>query len=678
MVVAMLLAGGVALALPSETADQTLMVNGPVRAIEQIGNNVWVGGNFTQVQQRNGTVVDNVSNVAVFDSATGQYVDIAPMLGAGSTTTNVRDIDVYGNEVVIGGDFPGPSSTQRNLMMVDGATGGNIRWYNSAKLQSVLAAPDLGRIYGGGVSLSAFDVNASKPLWSRAQTFVDQSLHSHNPPAGYKDLERDGSTIWAACVCDDLSVSPSRALALLKLNTEGERDAIWKADVTATDIMGISVAQSADRLYLGAGGTDYVAAFSKADGSRLWKMDTSGSTQVVEVMDGQLVIGGHFVEVADQAADNCGFRSPNPATLDPNNQCQRMDGLASYSLGGALEPNWNPALEGNYLLAWALHVDGTRLHVGGEFLTVSGVKQTNYARLSTPPDTTPPTVSGVAPVGGQTEVAVDAYVETTFSETMDETSVESPANFTLTKDSDGSSVTASVAYDPSTKKATLNPDAPLDPQSSYTATIKGGTGGVKDSSGNLLANDEVWSFTTTLPCTISGNSNAETIMGTPGDDVICAGAGNDTVKALEGNDTIKGEGGADQLHGGVGNDHLNGGSGTDTANFDGSLVAVSASLAGGTATGEGSDTLSEVENVIGSNQADMLTGSAANNTLNGGAGGADSIVGLGGADTLKGVAGNDTLDSRDGVGGNDTVDGGAGTDTCMKDAVEKSIISCEQ
>ncbi len=313
----------------------------------------------------------------------------------------------------------------------------------------------------------------------------------------------------------------------------------------------------------------------------MWKMDTSGSTQVVEVMDGQLVIGGHFVEVADQAADNCGFRSPNPATLDPNNQCQRRDGLAAYSLGGALEPDWNPALEGNYLLAWALHVDGTRLHVGGEFLTVSGVKQTNYARLSTPPDTTPPTVSGVAPADGQTEVALDAYVETTFSETMDETSVESPANFTLTKDSDGSSVTASVAYDPSTKKATLNPDAPLDPQSAYTATIKGGAGGVKDSSGNLLANDEVWSFTTTLPCTISGNSNAETIMGTPGDDVICAGAGNDTVKALEGNDTIKGEGGADQLYGGVGNDHLNGGSGTDTANFDGSLVAVSASLAGG-------------------------------------------------------------------------------------------------
>jgi hypothetical protein len=388
MAAAVLFASGVALALPSETPDQTLMVNGPVRTIEQVGNNVWVGGNFTQVQQRNGTVVANVKNVAVFDSATGDLVrdahnnPIAPKLGAGSTTTIVRDIDVYGDDVVIGGDFPGPTSTQRNLVVVDGTTGGLVRWYNSPKLYSVLAAPDLARIYGGGVSLSAFEVATGKLLWSRAKTFVDQSIHSHNPPVGYKDLERDGSTIWAACVCDDLSVSPSKAWALLKLSTEGERDASWVANVGSPDLMGISVTQAGGSLYLGTGGSDWVAAFSKADGSLLWKKDTSGSTQVVEVMEGQLVIGGHFWEVADQAGDRCGFRSSDPKTLDPFGECQSRKGLAAYSLGGALEPNWDPVYAGQYMLVWALHVDGTNLHTGGEFLKVNGVKQTYYARLS--------------------------------------------------------------------------------------------------------------------------------------------------------------------------------------------------------------------------------------------------------------------------------------------------------
>jgi hypothetical protein len=391
VVVAVLLAGGVALALPSETPDQTLMVNGPVRTIEQVGNYLWVGGKFTQVQQRNGTKVADVSNVAVFDLTTDQYVDIAPMLGAGSSTTNVRDIDVFGTNVVIGGDFPGPTTTQKNLVVVDGTTGELVRWYNSAKLQSVLAAPDLGRIYGGGVYLSAFDVTTGKLLWSRAQTFVDQSIHSHNPPVGYKDLERDGSTIWAACVCDNVSVSPSRALALIKLSTEGVHDTSWVANVVATDIMGISVAQTSDKLYLGVGGTDYIAEFSKADGRRVWKRDTSGSTQVVEVMDGQLVIGGHFVEVADDGTptdttpyrdDFCGARSPDPATLDPNNECQTRKGIAAYSFGGALEPDWDPVYAGRYNLVWALHVEGTRLHTGGEFLSVNGITQHNYARLS--------------------------------------------------------------------------------------------------------------------------------------------------------------------------------------------------------------------------------------------------------------------------------------------------------
>ena len=688
MAVAMLLASGIALALPSETPDQTLMVNGPVRTIEQVGNNIWVGGDFTQVQQRNGTVVANVSNVAVFDSTTGDLVrdthdnPIAPMLGAGSTTSIVRDIDVYGEDVVIGGDFAGPSGTQRNLVMVDGNTGGLLSWYNSAKLQSVLAAPDLGRIYGGGQSLSAFEVATGKLLWSRAKTFVDQSIHSHNPPAGYKDLERDGSTIWGACVCDDLSVSPSKAWALVKLSTEGERDPSWVADVRSTDLMGISVTQTADKLFLGTGGSDWVAAFSKANGSRIWKMDTSGSTQVVDKMDGQLVIGGHFVKVADDGTptdttpgdDNCGFRSPDPNTLDPNKQCQDRKGLAAYSFDGKLEPNWDPMYEGKYALVWALHVDGTNLHTGGEFLTVNGVKQTYYARLSTPPDTTAPTISSVAPTDGLTEVALEQRVVAAFSESLDPSTLTS-TNFTLSEPY-GTPVPASVSYDPATKAATLNPDAPLNPQSTYTATIKGGPDGVKDSAGNALANDKIWSFTTTLPCTISGTGANNTITGTSGDDVICAGAGNDTIQALEGNDTIKGEGGADQLYGGLGNDHLNGGAGTDTANFSGSLAAIVASLEAGTATGEGSDTFSEVENLTGSNQLDELTGSAANNTLNGG-GGNDNIVGLGGADTLKGVGGNDTLDSQDGVEGNDAVDGGSGTDRCMTDATELSILSCE-
>jgi hypothetical protein len=393
MVLAVLLASGVALALPSETPDPTPMVNGPVRTFAQVGNNIWVGGNFTQVQTRSGSVIANVSNVAVFNRVTGDYVNLPdlPKLGAGSTGSKVTDIKLYGDDVVVGGQFPGPTTTKKNLVVLDGATGKEIRWYGSTTLESVLAAPDMGRIYGGGVSLSAFDFATGKKLWTRAQTSVDTTLRSHALGPGYRDLERDGSTIWAACACDAVSGNPSKSL--VKLDMEGNHDASWVAQNAGTDSYGISLAQDSTSLYLAAGGSDFLATYDKeGGGQQAWKRDTSGSAQVVELMEGQLIVGGHFWEVADQAGDNCGFRSKNNAvTLDPNNQCQTRHGLAAYSPSGTLDPNWHPMLEGKYNLAWALlpeedslavGIQTGRLYVGGEYLTVNGITQNYYARLS--------------------------------------------------------------------------------------------------------------------------------------------------------------------------------------------------------------------------------------------------------------------------------------------------------
>ena len=206
MALALIVASGVALALPSETPDQTPMVNGTVRTIEQVGTNIWVGGKFTQVKQRNGTVVANVSNVAVFDSQTGEYVDIAPKLGGSGS--EVWDMAIYGDDVLIAGNFSGPSSTQKNLVRVDGTTRKVEQWYNSPSLKSVLvksvlAQPDLDRIYGGGVSLTAFELSGTK-LWTTYKTTVNTALYPDAPTPGYRDLEldADGQTIWAACACD--------------------------------------------------------------------------------------------------------------------------------------------------------------------------------------------------------------------------------------------------------------------------------------------------------------------------------------------------------------------------------------------------------------------------------------------------------------------------------------------
>src|SRR5688500_15945020 len=120
--VALLFASGAVVALPSERPDDTPMVDVRVRAIEQVGTSIWLGDRFSQVEQRVGTLLGNVSNVAVFDAKTEEYRNgVAPTLGG--TGAEVFDMTLYGDDVLIAGNFPGPTTNKSNLVLVDGDTG---------------------------------------------------------------------------------------------------------------------------------------------------------------------------------------------------------------------------------------------------------------------------------------------------------------------------------------------------------------------------------------------------------------------------------------------------------------------------------------------------------------------------------------------------------------------------
>jgi hypothetical protein len=106
--VALLIASGAILALPSERPDKTPMVDGRVRAIEQVGTNTWLGGTFTRAKNHKGTVVANVSNLAVVDSKTKQYKNISPKLGG--KDSEVWDMARYGGDVLIAGSFSGSTA----------------------------------------------------------------------------------------------------------------------------------------------------------------------------------------------------------------------------------------------------------------------------------------------------------------------------------------------------------------------------------------------------------------------------------------------------------------------------------------------------------------------------------------------------------------------------------------
>ena len=202
-----------------------------------------------------------------------------------------------------------------------------------------------------------------------------------------------------------------------------------------------------------------------------------------------------------------------------------------------------------------------------------------------------------------------------------------------------------------------------------------------------------------LLVTYTGDAGDNSLVGSAGDDVLVGGAGNDTLDGAAGNDIADyststagvtvllggtsvgladdGMGGSDSLIsiegargsafadwlvgsdletletfvGGAGDDVIDGGLGPDLVDYSAAPGGVTVNLAFQSAndgTG-GVDSLTSIEQVLGSAFDDSLTGDGADNSLVGGAG----------TDVLSGAGGNDTLV---GAGGNDVLDGGAGDD----------------
>jgi Ca2+-binding RTX toxin-like protein len=126
-------------------------------------------------------------------------------------------------------------------------------------------------------------------------------------------------------------------------------------------------------------------------------------------------------------------------------------------------------------------------------------------------------------------------------------------------------------------------------------------------------------------------------------DTFNGSTGNDVIYSFGGNDILRGNAGNDILEGGVGNDTINGGVGIDTASYSTATAAVTVNLglaSAQTSGGAGIDTLSAIENLLGSNFNDTLLGNSGANNLNG-AGGADVLKGAAGNDILSGGIGND-------------------------------------
>ncbi|HSV14370.1 MAG TPA: calcium-binding protein [Tepidisphaeraceae bacterium] len=218
---------------------------------------------------------------------------------------------------------------------------------------------------------------------------------------------------------------------------------------------------------------------------------------------------------------------------------------------------------------------------------------------------------------------------------------------------------------------------------------------------------------------VLGGAGDDNITGHNGKNRLVGNGGNDSIYGLGGNDYIDGGEGDDFLDGGTGADDIHGGGGSDTVDHSTRTNGVNVSAddtANDGEAGESDNVHSDVEEIVGGDGNDSLSGAATGsilvggngkNILTGGAGAdvifggpnGDMIVGNGGADVVLCGNGNDTVftgdssgdplatgpdtggasvfagggddsivggngaDFLDGQSGNDTVHGGGGNDS---------------
>jgi len=232
---------------------------------------------------------------------------------------------------------------------------------------------------------------------------------------------------------------------------------------------------------------------------RFFKGATNTGTHVVNLWNEDGTLLSRTTVIGESASGWQEVALPSPVAVLPNTTY-----IASYhtNTGYAADAGYFASQVANGVLT-ALQDGadgGNGVYVYGATAFPSSTYQsTNYwvdiaFATSLPPDTTPPQVISTSPKNGTKNVAASTSITATFTENIDAATLTT-ATFEV-RNASGALVAGKLTYASPTQTATFQPNNPLASLTTYTATLKGGTAGIKDPAGNAIGSDTVWSFTT--------------------------------------------------------------------------------------------------------------------------------------------------------------------------------------
>ena len=413
---ALMMAAAIALAPPAhaslglrETPDQTWMTNGIVyaQALSEDGGTLYIGGKFTQVREEPpgaGGAVVSVNNVAAINVETGEPVSaFKPAVTSNDGTRPVvRALAAKNGRVYIGGNFTTVGGhARRNLAAVNPTSGALDTAFSATvgtntSIVYALAA-DASRLYLGGTFASVNGVSRKKLAAVNPATGALDAAWKAQAANVVRELEfgpNNDGTIFAmggfkSVTGSDGKQETRQSVARLVaatgtvhpwaipvggiLTDSGRNNNMTCRDATVTPT----------RLFVSCGlGPNFSAAFrldNANTGDRLWLKHFGGNPQTSAMSpDGsRLIVGGHFGinPIKEQV---CGKPLGGLVALSP------LTGQVNCTAA-----NWVPHLDQkrdpSYDGAWQLTTVGNRLWVGGGFVGVSGVPQTNLARFTYDP-----------------------------------------------------------------------------------------------------------------------------------------------------------------------------------------------------------------------------------------------------------------------------------------------------
>jgi Divergent InlB B-repeat domain len=360
-----------------------------VRTLAQVGNDIWAGGRFNEIDDLNGNKLMDAAELAAFDDTTG-----APDLSVHTpiVTSSTGDPEVYASSLgpdgnlYFAGIFDAVDGVARhNVAAIDPRTGLLLPFAPvSGNATAILATGDA--VYVGTNRIQSFLLNGiPTPGFSPPTVFTDASLRVHYTPPQFRDITELDGTLVATCQCDSLADANGvrNVKAVVEIDATTGNWVNWAPArlVDSSAAFGLSLiihnypGTSAPTVYVAAGGSDFTAAYDFVTGTQRFKTDTSGSSQTVAWYQGSLIVGGHFEWTQSPTTSSCGDNKHPITTCYYTPKLVAMNASTGAVILDGTGAPWNPGICCKYNGVWALmpDADGATLHVGGEFTQVGGV-----------------------------------------------------------------------------------------------------------------------------------------------------------------------------------------------------------------------------------------------------------------------------------------------------------------